>query len=173
LLLTDDAVIKRSFRCNLILEYFYNNCCPAKDVLPISDDSNVKTLREITRSTDNGLIFSPLLVDIIKFRDDLIMGQFDLLFSDDIHRNNGKIFLFPETILTVRPIGRAENNNHYFLPTWRNYLLVRNTISLWLERRNQLIEDVLAQNYVWFTKANVAREKWDENTSILGQLFWA
>ena len=153
MILTDDAIIKQDVPYNDIFEYFFKNCRSDKDVLLLTYNSDVIALKETKRSTENGLISSPQLFYKNKFREDLIMDQFDLLFSDEIYKNGGKIFVFPSPVLTVRLIGTEKNGNHNFLPPWRNFLLVRNTLSLWLEKKNKLFKDVLIQNFIWSSKA--------------------
>jgi hypothetical protein len=153
MLLTDDAIIMGDISYNDIFEYFYKNCRPEKDALLLTYDPALIAKKEVKRSTENGLIFSPYLFYKNKFREDLIMDQFDNLFCDNIYWLGGKIFVFSYPLLTVKPIGREKNGNYNFLPPWRNYLLVRNTLILWQEKKNNLIKDVLFQNFIWSSKA--------------------
>lgn len=150
---TDDAILKSSMPYNEIIEYFNKNCKPENDVLVLTDNTTIIQKDKIKRWTDNGMIFSPKLFNKIRFREDLIIDQFDWLFCDTIHQLGGKIIAFPQILLSVEPVGREKNNGHSFLPPWRIYLLIRNTLSLWREKKNKFMDDVIRQNYFWIKKA--------------------
>jgi hypothetical protein len=152
MILTDDAILESSIIYSKVLEYFMKNCRPEYDILVLTNDLLMIQKNEIRRSTENGMIFSPKLWYKIKFREDLVMDQFDLLFCDEIHRLGGKILVFPSVLLGVEPIGREKINGINLLPPWRIYLLVRNTISLYIEGKESFFKDVLLQDFYWFSK---------------------
>lgn len=153
MILNDDAILKSSIPYNKVFEYFNKNCRPETDVLLITDNITIIQKRQISRSIENGMIFSPKLFNKIKFREDLIIDQFDILFCDTIYQLGGKIIVFPYILLGVEPIGREKNNGHTFLPPWRMYLLIRNTLSLWREKKFKLINDVLISDFYHSVKA--------------------
>ena len=139
LILTDDAILKSSMPYRKIFEYFSKTCQPETFILLLTGDNATIKKREVKRSVENGMIFSPDLFKKIRFREDLIIDQFDLLFCDTIYQLGGKIVVFPHPLLGVGPIGREKNHGQSFLPPWRMYLLIRNTLSLWREGKYKLL----------------------------------
>lgn len=145
MILTDDAIVYSNIPYNSIYQYFNKYCNPDKDILLITDEKKVPR-KIIKRTTENGMLFSPLLFNNIKFSENLIMDQFDLIFCDEVYLTCGKIIVFPDSIIWQDPIGREERNGNSYLPSWRIYLLIRNTISLWLRGKESFFYDVLVQN---------------------------
>jgi len=151
MILTDDAIVYKEIPYKIILEYFIRNCNLEKDILSITDSKLVHK-KIVNRVTENGMVFSPKLFDKLKFREDLVMDQFDLIFCDSINSSGGKIIVFPDSIIWQGPIGREEKNGHNYLPHWRVYLLIRNTIALYLEGKENFLRDVLIQDFSWAYK---------------------
>lgn len=164
MILTDDAILMSSLPYSNIFEYFSKNCKPESDILLLTDDNTIIQGKEVKRSTENGMIFSPNLFGKIKFRDELIMDQFDLIFCDTIYQIGGKIKVFPHTLLGVGPIGREKNHGHSFIPPWRMYLLIRNTLSLWMEGKYKLFNDVLIGDFYWILKSLFYSKRKDKLT---------
>ncbi len=97
MLLTDDAILYSKIPYISIYEYFIKNCNPERDILIVTDVRKVPQ-RIIRRTTENGMVFSPLLFDKLKFEEDLVMDQFDFMFCDSIYLAGGKIIVFPDSL---------------------------------------------------------------------------
>lgn len=161
-ILTDDTILKSNyFPVKSIKSFFNQNCDPSKDILllPIHEFQIKKEI--LKRTAEIGMTLNKQLFNYIKFREDLIMDQFDLVFCDKIHEIGGKIIVYPEILIEVLPIGREENKGKHFLPDWRLYLLTRNTIALFLERKSlsYLIRDVIIQNFILYRDAIIYGNK--------------
>jgi GT2 family glycosyltransferase len=150
-ILTDDTIFINDFLPLQSIEgFFYKNCNPYKDILLLTD---LKTAgkKYIRRSTEAGMTFHREALKNVKFREDLVMDQFDVYFCDDIYRHGGKIVVYPEAIFKTLPVGRESNKGHNMLPSWRLYLLTRNTVALFLLKQNKLFQDVF-KNFIFYVK---------------------
>jgi hypothetical protein len=141
---TDDTALEtNSFPIQEIKKYFYQNCNPSRDVLILPSDVRMIEKRTVKRSVDSGMTFHKNMLTNIKFREDLVIDQFDLLFCDSVYDSGGKIIVYPDILISVLPIGREGGGKFHSLPIWRLYLLTRNTFYISLHLHKSRLKSLL------------------------------
>ena len=131
-LLTDDAFILPDFSKNYIVDYFTKNC-NENDVLHINFVSGTLTTKKI--DVDTGMTVSSYIARRIKFREDFVMDQQDIYFCYEVSNIGGTIRSIDRKMLDVLPVGRMMSGKMHYLPSFRVYLLTRNTLRIFIESK--------------------------------------
>ena len=137
LIMEDDSFFDVMNINNIISEFV--KIYSSNDVLYLSDNSikihdkfiNIKTYI----GSNTGIIISFKLTKEIEFRSDLFMDQIDIDFQYNIKKFGGNIIITRDKIIGRLPIGRENKNNINTISIFRFYLLTRNTIRLFLEKK--------------------------------------
>ena len=119
-----------------------------KDLLYLAE-SSLKSENEFIESkkplgSNSGLFLDFNLLNSIRFREEFFIDQIDIDFQYRIKRLGGKIFITKEILTTRAPVGRyslygdivTRSNVLHTIAPWRFYLLVRNTLILYIEGIN-------------------------------------
>jgi len=140
LIMEDDSFFVRDIK-NIILDFIklYNN----NDVLYLSDNkaSNTNKIEFVILKekdyigSNTGVFFSSILAKNINFRSNFFMDQIDIDFQYNIKKIGGNIVLTKNKIIDRLPIGRENKNNINTISNFRFYLLTRNSIILFIERK--------------------------------------
>ena len=131
-LLTDDAFILPDFSKNYIVDYFTKNC-NENDVLHINFVSGTLTAKKF--DVDTGMTISSYIARKIKFREDFVMDQQDIYFCYEVSKIGGTIKSIDRKMLDVLPVGRMMSGKMHYLPSFRVYLLTRNTLRIFIESK--------------------------------------
>ena len=132
ILLTDDVRILPDFSMDYIVDYF-NKFCEGNDILHINFVS--EKLITTKFALDTGMIFSSQIVSRIKFREDFVMDQQDIYFCYEVGKIGGTIKSIDRKMLDVLPVGRMMSGKMHYLPSFRVYLLTRNTLRIFMESK--------------------------------------
>lgn len=156
-ILTDDVSVLPNFSANDIINY-YSKYCSENDILHLDFVSD--ELQTTKYAMDRGMTFSTNIGDKIKFRNELVMDQQDIYFCYKLETIGGRIISFNKKILNTLPVGRAIKWKMHFLPSFRVYLLTRNTLRLFIETKNF----IFFKGFLYFAtyyslKAVIGREK--------------
>jgi len=159
-LLDDDFhIVRNRFKPNEIVDYFYKNCNPLKDLLnlPIYK-SNYMPPQEYNRFLI-GMTFSTKLIPKFKFREEFVLDFVDCDFSYQIFKNGGKNLFFNKKVISMLPSGRLGNNKFEYTPYWRLYLMARNTLVRFLENHDKItFLDLLTPIY-WANRGRKAGQR--------------
>lgn len=157
-LFTDDVSILPDFSEYNIIDY-YSRFCSKDDILSlIFVNDSLRTTKFIL---DSGMTFSSNVAKTIQFRTDLIIDQQDVYFCYQLNNNiGGKIKSFNKIMLNVLPVGRSLRGNMNFIPSFRIYLITRNSLKLFLETKNYSF----FKSFIYFAvgylmKAIIGKEK--------------
>ena len=109
------------------------------DVLYLSDHSNINNNEFIIISdylgTNTGLLLNSALSKKINFRLDFYIDQIDIDLQYNIKKMGGNLVLTKYKIIDRLPVGRENKNGVNTIPIFRFYLLTRNSIILFMERK--------------------------------------
>ena len=148
-IIDDDAsVVRGNFIVGEIVEFFNKYIDPKRDALILADGRHIK---DVYTWVDTGITFTKYLFNDIKFREEFVMDQIDHDFCVSIHRNGGRILMYPKRVLFNQVVGREARNGINFLPAWRTYTLIRNVLVLWAEGKMGILN--LLYNVLIFCKA--------------------
>ncbi|MEM3489213.1 MAG: hypothetical protein QXO75_06120 [Nitrososphaerota archaeon] len=131
-LFTDDVSILPSFSKDYIIKY-YERFCNKYDILSLIFISN--KLRKAKNVVDSGMTFSSYVANKVKFRDDLVIDQQDIYFCYQIDKIGGKVISFDKKFIDTAPAGRFKVGKMHFLPSYRIYLMTRNSLRLFMETK--------------------------------------
>lgn len=131
-LLKDDAFILPDFSKNYVVDYFNKNC-KENDVLHINFVSGTLTTEKI--DVDTGMTVSSYIARRNKFREDFVIDQLDIYFCYDVSKIGGIIKSIDRKMLDVRSVGRMMTGKMHYLPSFRVYLLTRNTLRIFIESK--------------------------------------
>jgi rhamnosyltransferase len=150
LIMEDDTILIDNIDIYDIINKFlkiYNN----NDVLYLSDSFN-KGNEDFIQSknylgTNSGFILSKNLIKKISFRSEFFIDQIDVNFQFDVKKMGGRIFFTKYKYINRLPVGRETKNNINTISIYRFYLLTRNTIVLFLEKKIGLLNLLYIPGY--------------------------
>ena len=85
--------------------------------------------------TNTGILISFGLADKISFRSDFFMDQIDIDFQFNVRKYGHKTYVTKKGIIARLPIGREKGRGINTISIFRFYLLTRNTLRLFLEKK--------------------------------------
>lgn len=88
-----------------------------------------------SQGTNTGILITLEIASTIAFRSEFFMDQIDIDFQFNIRKLGYTIFLTKNKVIERLPIGRETNNGIRTISPFRFYLLTRNTIRLFIERK--------------------------------------
>lgn len=130
------------FKINSIIQAFSNEF-DINDVLYLSEHNRTNNNKFITiknyLGSNSGLILNYSLCRQVNFRADFFMDQIDIDFQYKIKKMGGNLILTKNIVIDRLPIGRESNNQMNTISIFRFYLLTRNSIILFIERKISII----------------------------------
>ncbi len=161
-ILDDDVIILDDFDKNDIIDYYDKNCTE-RDILwlPSINEKIIENEIKLKFVVESGVTFSDFIGRKLTFRTDFIMDQLDLLFCYDLRRIlHGRIIPYNKRVISIYPVGRGIYGKINFIPNYRLYLLTRNSLTNFIERRDAVFLSLFVKQVIfWFFKGIQGHEK--------------
>ena len=157
LIMEDDTYFQENVNLiDIVNEFSYTHSNISILYLSETDTNSTNDFLLVNRNlgTNSGILISFNLAKEIRFRTEFFMDQIDINFQHDVRKMGYKIYLTKNRIIARLPIGREIGRGINTISIFRFYLLTRNTLRLFIERKNSMVTLIYIPGY--FFKGIVA-----------------